>query len=221
LAKERQEQAVEALKRLEIEQRTHLRLARLKAINAQIVKERQAREDARLQQERSQALKQKKDDLTAFFASRAEPTVPAPPAPAVQASTLLTLQQMLPSPSKILATASNLLFGSTTDRRDVKTSSDNASSNSSLPTANAETTSQMPSSSAPPKPLPKLAESLSKKEENMEGASNPWIDTIMGMTRTGLDEVKNKILNIKTKTEPPQDASKAIKTLEKIYQRSS
>ena len=202
LAKQRQEREIEAQKRREIEQREHL--ARLDAITAQIDKENQAREDARLKQERSQAIKQKENDLAALIASRAEPVVPAVPAPPapVEPSTLLKLQQMLPSPTKILASASSMLSPST-DGRDVKTSSDNASSklNSSLPPAKVETTSQMPSSSAPPKPFPKLADSPSKKEwsrqKNMEGASNPSIDTIMGMT--GLEEVKRKVLNIKTK----------------------
>ena len=187
LAKERQKQEIEAQKRREIEEREHL--ARLDAINAQIAKELQAREDARLKQERSQAIKQKENDLTALFASRAKPTsttVLPPPAPVVQTSTLSTLQQMLPSPSKIFATASSMLSRST---------------NSSLPPAKAKTTSQMPSSSAPPKPFPKLAESLSKKEwlkqKYMEGASNPSIDAIMDMT--GLEEVKKKVLNIKIK----------------------
>ena len=199
LAKERQEQEIEAQKRREVEQREHL--ARLDAINAQIDKEHQAREDARLKKERSQAIKQKENDLAALIASRAELTDTADPAPApVKTSTLLTSQQMLPSPSKNLATSSSTLSRST-DGRDVKTLSDNASSDSSLPPVKAETTSQMPSSRALPKPFPKLAESPSKKEwlrqKNMEGASNPSIDAIMGMT--GLEEVKKKVLNIKTK----------------------
>jgi hypothetical protein len=202
LAKKKQEQEIEAQKRREIEQRAHL--ARLDAIEAQIAKEHQAREDARLKKERSQAIKQKEDDLNALIASRAEPTVPhppvsAPPAPVVQSSTLLTSQQKLPSPSEISATASSML--SQLPGRDVGTLPDNASSNSSLPPVKAETTSQMPSSSAPPKPFPKLAESPSKKEwlrlKNMEGASIPSIDAIMGMT--GLEEVKKKVLNIKNK----------------------
>jgi len=217
LAKRRQEQEVEAQKRREIEQREHL--AHLDAINAQIDKENQAREDARLKQERSRAIKQKENDLAALIASRAESTVATPPATA-EALALLKSQQMLPSPSEFPATASSMLDG-----RDVKTPSDNATSNSSLP---AESTSQMLSSSdgrdesddassnsplppvkaetisqvpSPPKPFPKLAESPSKKEwsrqKNMEGASNPSIDAIMDMT--GLEDVKKKVLNIKTK----------------------
>ena len=203
LAKQRQDQEIEAQKRREIEQREHL--ARLDAINAQIDKEHQAREDTRLKQERLQAIKQKESDLAALIASRAEPTVPAvPPTPApVEPSTLLKLQQMMPSPSKNLPAISNIML----DGRDVKTSSesasDNASSNSPLPPAKAETTSQMPSSTAPPKPFPKLAESPSKKDwsrqKNMEGASNPSIDAIMDMT--GLEEVKKKVLSIKTRVD--------------------
>ena len=201
LAKQRQEQEVEAQKRREIEQREHL--ARLDAINAQIEKENQAQQDARLKKERSQAIKQKENDLAALRlnASRAEPTVPPLPAP-VEPSTLSTLQQKLPSPSKILATASSMLSRST-DGRDVKPSSasDDASRNGSLLLGKAETTSQMPSSSAPPKPFPKMAESPSKKEwsrqKSVEGASNPSVDAIMEMT--GLEEVKKKVLNIKTK----------------------
>ena len=224
LAKQRQEQEIEAQKRREIEQREHL--ARLDALNAQIDKENQAKEDARLKQERSQAIKQKENDLAALIASRAEPT-PASPASA-EALALLKSQQMLPSPSKYLATGSSML-SPPTDGRDVKTSSDNGPSNSSMPPVNVETTSQIPSSidgsdassnsslppvkaettsqilssSAPPtrKPFPKLAESPSKKEwsrqKNMEGASNTSIDAIMNMT--GLEEVKKKVLNIKTK----------------------
>ena len=225
LAKLRQEQEVEAQKRREIDQREHL--TRLDAINAQIDKEHQAREDARLKQERSQAIKQKENDLAALIASRIEPTVPTvaanpdPSAP-VAASLLSKLQQKLPSPSSFLATASSML--SLTDGRDVETS-DNASSSSSSPSGKAETTNQMPSnsdgrdvetsssnsslkmppSSVPPdpKPFPKLAESPSKKEwlrrKNMEGASDPSVDAIMDMT--GLEEVKKKVLNIITKIE--------------------
>ena len=199
LAKQRQEQEIEAQKRREIEQREHL--ARLDAINSEIEKEKQAREDERLKKERLQAIKQKEKDLAALRASHAQPTVPAvPPTPAPVEPLLLKSQQMLPSPSDILATTSSMLSGST-DGRDVKTSSENASSNSSSPPVEAETTSQMPSSSAPPKPFPKLAESPSKNEwsrqKNMEGATNPSIDAIMDMT--GLEEVKKKVLNVKTK----------------------
>ena len=99
LAKERQKQEMEAQERREIEEeREHL--VRLDTINAKIAKECQAREDARL--------KLKENDLlTALIASRAELTVP--PAPLVQASTLLTLRQMLPSPSNFFATASSML----------------------------------------------------------------------------------------------------------------
>ena len=205
LAKERQEQEIDAQKRRETEQRAHL--ARMDALNAQIAKEHQAQEDARLERERSQAIKQKENDLAALIASRVEPTVPvlaAQPVPsAVQVSTLSTLQQMLPSPSKILASASSILSRST-DGRNVKTLPDDAtSSNSPLPPVKAQTTSQMPTSSTTslPKPFPKLAESPSKKEwlrqKSMEGASNPSIDAIMDMT--GLEEVKKKVLNVKTK----------------------
>jgi hypothetical protein len=221
LAIKRQEQEMEAQKRREIEQREHL--ARLDAIDAQIAKEHQAREDARLEQERSQAIKQKENDLAALIASRAEPMVPAPPAPSVPApppapvvqSTLSTLQQMLPSPSEILATASSMLSRSTDGpgSDDVKTSSDKASSNSPLPPVKAETISQMPSSSASPKPFPNLAESPSKTEwlrqKNIEGASNPSIDAIMGMT--GLEEVKKKVLNIKTKIDVNKRQNASLK----------
>ena len=188
LAKERQKQEIETQKRREIEEREHL--AKLDAINARIAKELQVREEARLKQERGQAIKQKENDLTALIASPAIPTVPPPPAPVEQASTLLTLQQMLPSPSKNLATASSILSRSTVS----------ASSDSSSP-AKAKTTSQ--TSSAPPKPFPKLAESPSKKEwlrqKITEGATNPSIDAIMDMT--GLEEVKRKVLNIKIKVD--------------------
>ena len=245
LAKRRQEEEMEAQKRREIEQREHL--ARLDAIDAQISKEHQAREDARLKKERSQVIEQKENDLAALIASRTEPTIPASPepsvlvspAPVVQASTLLKLQQMLPSPSNLLATASSMLSRTMDGRDDDKTLSDNASSNnpspveavSQMPSSRAsllsrtmdgrdddktlsdnapsnnpspvEAVSQMPSSSASPKPFPKLAESPSKKEwlrqKNMEGASNPSIDSIMGMT--GLEEVKRKVLNIKIKVD--------------------
>jgi hypothetical protein len=240
LAKERQEREIEAQRRRDIEQREHL--ARLDVINAQIDKEHQAQEDARLKQERSQSIKLKENDLAALIASRAEPTVPAvpdprhPPASAPEASTLSKLQQMLPSPSNLLATASSMLSRSI-DGRDVQTP-DNASSNSSLPPVKAETTSQMPSSSdgrdvktssnnslqaetsqttnqmpSSPKPFPKLAESPSKKEwlrqKNMEGASNPSIDAIMDMT--GLEEVKKKVLNIKTKIDVSKRQNASLK----------
>ena len=184
LAKERQKQEIEAQKRREIEDQEHL--ARLDAIDAQMTKELRARQDARLKQERSQAIKQKEDDLTALCASRTEPVVPPPPAPVKPAPTLSTLQQMLPSPSKIFATASSMLSLSTIGA-----------------SSKATTTSHMPSSSTPPKPFPKLAESPSKKEwlrrKNMEGASDPSVDAIMDMT--GLEEVKKKVLNIITKIE--------------------
>ena len=216
LAIKRQEQEMEAQKRREIEQREHL--ARLDAIDAQIAKEHQAREDARLKQERSQAIKQKENDLAALIASRAESTVPAPPAPSVPASPAPVVQSTLstlPSPSEVLATASSMPSRSTDGpgSDDVKTSSDNASSNSPLPPVKAETISQTPSSSAPPKPFPKLAESPSKTEwlrqKNMEGASNPSIDAIMGMT--GLEEVKKKVLNIKTKIDVNKRQNASLK----------
>jgi hypothetical protein len=188
LAKEKQKQEIEAQKRREIEEREHL--TRLDAINARIAKELQAREEARLKQERSQAIKQKENDLSALIASPTTPSVPPPPTPVEQASPLSALQQMLPSPSKI--------FASMLSRSTVGASSDSSSS------AKAKATSQMPSSSsAPPKPFPKLAESPSKKEwlrqKTNEGASNPSIDAIMDMT--GLEEVKKKVLTIKVKVD--------------------
>jgi hypothetical protein len=196
LAKRRQEQEIEAQKRREIEQQKHL--ARLDDIDAQIDKERQALEDARLKQERSKAIEQKERDLATLIASRAEGTVPAVPGP----STPAPVEPSTFSPSKNLTTASSTLSRST-DGNDVKTSSSsyNAPLNSSLPPVKAETTSQMPPCSAPPKPFPKLAESPSKKEwlrqKNMDGASNTSIDAIMDMT--GLEDVKKKVLNIKAK----------------------
>ncbi|KAF8806261.1 P-loop containing nucleoside triphosphate hydrolase protein [Phlegmacium glaucopus] len=205
LAKERQEQDLDAQKRRDAEQRAHL--ARLDALNAEITKEQQAREDERLGQERSRAIKQKEDDLAALIASRAEPTVPAPSVPtpsvpAAQASTLSTLQRML-SGSEIIASVSGMLSRST-GGPDVQTTPDNAPSISPLPPVKTETTNQNPSTNVTttsPRPFPKLAESPSKKEwlrqKNMEGASNPSIDAIMDMT--GLEEVKEKVLNIKTK----------------------
>ena len=225
LAKERQEQEVEAQKRRETEQREHL--ARLDAINAKIDKEHQEREDARLKQERSRAIKQKENDLAALIASRAEPTVPAPipiPTPA-EASALLKSQQSdgrdvktLPNngsnnslPPVEAEKTSQIQSGS--DGHDVESSFDNASSNSSLPRVKAETTIQMPSSSAPPKPFPKLTESPSRKEWlrhcNMEGASNPSIDAIMDMT--GLEEVKKKVLNIKIKIDVSKRQNASLK----------
>ena len=188
LAKKRQEQEIEAQKRRETEEREHL--AKLDDINARIDKEIRAREEARLKQERSQAINQKENDLNALITSPAIPTVPPSPAPVVQGSTLSTLQQMLPSPSKIL---SNILARSTVG----------ASSDSPSP-VKAKTTSQMPSSSStPPKPFPKLVESPSKKDwlrkKTMEGASNPSIDAIMDMT--GLEEVKRKVLTVRNRVD--------------------
>ena len=221
LAKERQEREIEAQKRREIEQREHL--ARLDAIDAKINKEHQAREDARLKQERLQAIKQKENDLAALIASRPKPTVPAP-VPA-EASALLKLQQSdgrdvktLPDngssnsslPPVGAGMTSQMLSNS--DGRDVKSLSDSGSNSSSSP-VKAETTSQMPSSSATPKPFPKLAESPSKKEwlrqNNMEGASNRSIDAIMDMT--GLEEVKKKVLNIKTKIDASKRQNASLK----------
>ena len=183
LVRENQKQEIEARNRREIEEREHL--TRLDAINARIAKELQAREEARLKEQRSQAIKQKENDLSALIASPI-PSAPPLPAPVVQSSSLSALQQMLPSPSKFFSMLSRSTVGS--------------SSNNSSP-AKAETTSQLPPGSAPPKPFPKLAESPSKKEwsrqKNVEGASNPSVDAIMDMT--GLEEVKKKVLNIKTK----------------------
>ena len=188
LAKEKQKQEIETQKRREIEEREHL--AKLDAINARIAKELQAREEARLKQERSQAIEQKENDLSTLMSSPTIPAVPPPPVPVVQPSALSSLQQMLPSPSKF--------FGSMLSRSTVGASSDSSSP------AKAKTISQMSSSSsASPKPFPKLAESPSKKEwlrqKIMEGASNPSIDAIMDMT--GLEEVKRKVLNIKIKVD--------------------
>ena len=198
LAKERQEREIEAQKRREIEQRAHL--ARMDALNAEIAKEHRAREDARLDQERAQAIKQKEDELAALNATRAKPTAPAPVQ--TRSPTLSTLQQMSP-PFNISATASAILSRST-DGRDIPTSPVNvpAPSNSPLPPVKEETTNDMPPSGVvSPKPFPQLAESPSKTEwsrqKNMEGASNPSIDAIMDMT--GLEEVKKKVLDIKTK----------------------
>jgi hypothetical protein len=124
------------------------------------------------------------------------------------ASTFSTLQQML-SPSKILGAASGI-FSQSKDEPNVQTASDN------VPSVKTETTSQVPSSSATttsPRPFPQLAESPSKKEwvrqKNMEGASNPSIDAIMDMT--GLEEVKQKVLNIKTKIDASTRQNASLK----------
>ena len=223
LAKKRQEEDIEAQKRREVEQRAHL--ARIDALNAQIDKEHQTREDVRLEQERSQIIRQKEDELAMLIASRPAPTAPAPTAPAptipapvvpapsvppAQTSPLSTLQQIL-SPSNILAS----FLPRTTAGPDVQTTPNNAPSISPLPPKVRAATSQLPSNSSvtatTPKLFPELAESPSKKEwsrqKNMEGESNPSIDAIMDMT--GLEEVKKKVLNIKAKinVSTRQDAS--------------
>jgi hypothetical protein len=81
LAKEKQEQEVEAQKRREIEQQEQL--AYLDAVNAQIANIKRAK------QEGLQAIKQKENGLTALIASSAEPTVPAPQSPHAAGKVLL------------------------------------------------------------------------------------------------------------------------------------
>ena len=205
LAKERQKQEIDAQKRRETEQRAHL--ARMDAINAEIAKEHQAQEDARLKQERSQAIKQKEDDLAALIASRTMPMVPAPSVLVVQASTLSTMD------GRDLQTSAGRDM-KTLDGRDMQTSPNNILSTSPLPPLKIETTNQISSSSAiTPKPFPRLTESPSKKEwlrqKNMEGASNPSIDAIMDMT--GLEEVKKKVLNIKSKIDASTRQNASLK----------
>lgn len=205
LARAKQKRDLDAQQKRDEEQRVHL--AHMDALDAQIAQEHRAREDARLAQERSQAIKQKENDLAAQRAQRTDA------APSVSTTQTSTWQQMW-SPSKLLATASGIL-SRPTDERHVKMTPDNTPPISPSSPIKAGTSSQMPSNSTTIKPsgrpFPQLAESPSKKEwlrqKNMEGANNPSIDAIMDMT--GLEGVKQKVLNIKAKIDLSirQDAS--------------
>lgn len=184
LAREKQKRDLDAQQKRDEEQRAHL--ARMDDLDAQIAQEHQAREDARLTQERLQAIKQKENDLAA------------------QRAQTSTWQQML-SPSKLLATASGILSRPTDERHVKMTPGSNTPPISPSSPIKAGTSSQMPSNSTTIKPsgrpFPQLAESPSKKEwlrqKNMEGANDPSIDAIMDMT--GLEGVKQKVLNTKAK----------------------
>ena len=177
---ERQEQ--EAAK-----QRAHAK--ELAELDEQIAQQRSALRDAQLDEERSNAIAQKIQDLqdAADFAARAaasrSATIPtanfSPPAGSTTPSTSPDIVGSKPSP--------NLPPKSAKPSSSKQTRIDDTSKSK-------ESTQRL---KTPPPPQKSAAREQWERQKSTEGASNPSIDAIMAMI--GLEEVKVQVLTIKDK----------------------
>jgi len=196
--KKKQQLEYEAQQRKDSELQEHLR--ELAEIDAEIAKEVEARQAARLARERADALKQKRIDLESI---RQQALVQADPM-----SNSGSLANPSTSPvnpdflTSVVSTAKALLYGGKSDSSP-PSSNQPASPDQSAPTPPSDQpTSPVSSAQTPPSPF-QLPNSPSRNEwqrqKDMEGANNDAIDSIMEMV--GLEDVKKQVLEIKAKVD--------------------
>ncbi|KAJ8132326.1 hypothetical protein O1611_g1297 [Lasiodiplodia mahajangana] len=164
-------------------------------LDMQIRKIREEVEDKKVAQDRARALEQKKRDLEAAQrlatqtlqqASQKAPQTKTPPAamPQASASQARTSQQTSPAPVTSAPTSNN-----------------NTSGNAGPPGTQGQktVTTPKPPASKPATPKKSASEVEWERQKTIEGASNDAIDDLMALT--GLEEVKEKFLDIKAKIE--------------------
>lgn len=216
LAKKKKEEEMLANNRRDAEQREHLK--KMDELEAQIAAAIRAKEDARLANERADALRQKQVDLDTILQSNHAPTANVP-SPAITTSTILS--QSPPSSSTILSQSpppsSNSQHApppafSAQDGRDPS----HAPSSPLTNTLNASTPTEakQPTKPKPPaKPFAPLAPSASKTEwdhrKALLGSTNKHVDAVMGMT--GLEDIKKHILSLLDKIDVSKRQGASLK----------
>jgi hypothetical protein len=187
IAEKRQKAAFLAQEKAEREQREHDR--RMAELEADIEKQRVALRNRQLAEERDRAYELRQRDLRNMAAPRsAPPPLPIPPSPGSSASTPEHSPMEIERPDS-----------PSQPTQLTQVTSNPAPSNPSLPT--------------PAGPPPRRRESEAEKEwmrqKQVDGASNPAIDSVMEMG--GLEKVKQEILNIKAKAEVTQRQGSSLK----------
>ncbi|KDR65734.1 hypothetical protein GALMADRAFT_106825 [Galerina marginata CBS 339.88] len=211
LAKQKQQEDLAAQARRDAEQKAHL--DRMDALNAQIVEAARLQQDARLSQERANAIKQKENNLAFLRASQsASSTHHLPPVSIGHNLSLIDGSNTLNTPvGGQIAPGLAVTDGSVQAAGGQGVTAVLNSSKPSLlskmwdavSTINPLAGLQKPVNQhqAAGKPLKKLEQSPSqlewKRQKNIEGAQNDAIDAIMEMT--GLEIVKSQVLGIKAK----------------------
>ncbi|KAI1122113.1 P-loop containing nucleoside triphosphate hydrolase protein [Nemania abortiva] len=164
-------------------------------LDMQIRKTREEIEDKTIAHERAQALEQRKRDLEAAQrlatqtlqqASQKAPQVTTPSAAMPQASASQSRASQPTRPTSVASTSTN----------------DNSNGGGSRsPGSQGQKTTTTPESPAPKPTVPKKSASGLEweRQKRIEGASNDAIDDLMALT--GLEEVKEKFLDIKAKIE--------------------
>ena len=176
-AEKRQKAELAAQQKREKEQRLHDQ--KMAEIEAQLAQQQQASRDAQLAKERKRALEQRQKDLEAAISAASVPSQPV----------------SYPTTSTIVSD----------DGRKDQTGPSTLSAN---PTASPQeqttrSTFNPPPQAKPParpvRPTPSPAETEWKRQKEVESAKNDAIDDIMQMG--GLEEVKQQVLDIKSKVE--------------------
>lgn len=169
----------------------------MRDLDEKLRKIREETEDKKIAQERAQALEQKKRDLEAAQRLASEATKPRPN---IAAPKVTPPQQSPPSrPPSSTSTPS----GNNANENKPQLSSPGSPQSTRTPKPPASKPSQHqppPSTAVPPSPPKKSTSELEwERQKRVEGASNNAIDDLMALT--GLEEVKEKFLDIKAKIE--------------------
>lgn len=146
-------------------------------LDMQIRKIREEVEDKRMAEERARALEQKKRDLNAYQLQAAEALRQASQKDPQKASLAISSNPTRPHPITTLSTNHN---------------------DGKLPQM-PNTAGQKTSDTSGPTPAKSASELEWERQKNIDGASNQAIDDLMALT--GLEEVKEKFLDIKAKIE--------------------
>jgi hypothetical protein len=198
MAAKRQQQEFERQERQDREQRRHAE--QLAEIEAEITRQRETTRALQVERERANALEQKKQDAreAADFARRAATaTSSAPLSGATQASkTSFTSTPSHPISSE----GSSASSADSTPARTAPVSE---------PVQVQATTAAKPKPTQPDTELRSLAREEWERQKTLNGETNEAIDKIMDMT--GLEKVKQTVLDIKTTVETSQRQGTSLK----------
>jgi ATPase family associated with various cellular activities (AAA)/AAA lid domain len=189
LAEKKKREDFSLQEKRDAEQQLHAR--RLAEIDAKIASEMQARQDARLTEERERVIRQREKDLEVVT------SLAAPKSPIASAAT----PQVKPPPPLVLQ--GETLRNGRTQGSELASGQPKTKSPEHIKTEN---------STVPAKPIPKQispAQEEWERQKNIEGASNGAIDAIMGMT--GLEDVKDQVLRIKVKIDTTKRQNTSLK----------
>ena len=225
LAKQQQQEELVAQERRDAEQKAHL--DRMDALNAQIEQAKSRQVDARLAEERANAIKQKEKDLESILTNQ----MYASPSASQKESFSSTTMDGRGSPAPIVqppSTSSNTQSAPSTPHNNASSSEQSPqvakspildkvmdAVSSMFGTFKSSSTHEPTGSPNKPasKPFKDKVESSANKEwsrqKRVEGAQNDAIDSIMSMI--GLESIKDQALAIKAKIDTSIRQSSSLK----------